>query len=107
MRAARDVEQDAVRRIDRDERGVALAPVGDVVEELAVACRVLGDDGKIRITRAGFGERQARPQPQGFRPRIDRDQVLGIAALAGDDERARIMRRPRSHDAIGRKPHQP
>ena len=41
MRAAADVEQNAVGRIGGEERRVALAPVGQGIEEARVGCLVL------------------------------------------------------------------
>ena len=107
MRAAGNVEQNAVGGIDGDERRIAQAPIGDLREKLAVVRQMFGDDGEIGVAGAGLGERQTRSQAQSFRRRIDGDQPLGIAALAGDDERARIMRWSCPRDAVGRKPHQP
>ena len=60
MRAAGNVEQEAVGRIDREQRRVALAPIGDGVEQAPVVRRMLGDDGEIGIARARFGERALR-----------------------------------------------
>ncbi len=108
MRAAADVEQDAVGRIDGDERRVACAPVGDGVDEMRVGGGVLRHRGEIGMHGARLRQRHGFAQAKPLRRRIDRDQHVGIAALAVDDAgrgRRDLTRRPR--EAVGRKPRQP
>ncbi len=106
MRAAADVEQDAVGRIDRDERRVALAPVGDGVEQARVGRLVLRHGGERGMHGAGLRQRHAGDEAALLRGGIDRDQEVEVAALAEDSERRRsLTRSPR--DAVGRKPLQP
>ena len=94
MRAAADVEQDAVGRIDGDERRVALAPVGDGVEQARVGGLVLRHGGERGMHGARLRQRQAGAQAEPLRRRIDRDQHVGIAALADNDDGEGGARRP-------------
>ena len=105
MRAAGDVEHQAVRRIEPDQRRVAVAPVGDRFEQLRVGRRIFLHDHEIGMHGARL--RQCLPpQAESFGCRIECDHLFGIAALAGDHQRARI-RRPLPRDTVGRKLLQP
>ena len=64
MRAAGDVEQQPVRRIEADQRRVAVAPVGDRFEQAPVGLRIGIRDGELRIHRARVGERHAGLEPE-------------------------------------------
>ena len=100
MRAAGDVEREAVRRVAGDERRVAQAPVGDVLQELRVGVRILRHDVERGMHRARLRQRQPRMKPEPHRGVVDRGEHVGIAALAVDGERrARILTRP--GDAVG------
>ncbi len=88
LRAAGDVEQNAVGRIERDERRIALAPFGDALDEFSVGRRIFGNDREIGMHGAGLRQRHAGPQPEPLRRRRNRDEFLDIAALGGDGERA-------------------
>ena len=106
MRAAADVEQDAVGRIGGHERRVALAPVGDGVEETRVGRLVLGHGCERGIHGAGLRQRETGDDAAPLRRGIDRDQEVEVAALAEDGEgRSGLTRLPR--DAVGRQPLQP
>ncbi len=105
VRAAADVEQDAVGRIDGDERRVALAPVGDGVEKTCVAGLVLRHCGERGMHGAGLRQRHAGSEAEARGFRVDSQQEVDVAALAEDDERRTLMRLPR--DAVGRKPVEP
>ena len=59
MRAAGDVEQQPVRRIEPDQRRIAVAPVGDRFEQREVGMRVRIRDRDPRMHRARVGERHA------------------------------------------------
>jgi len=106
MRAAGDIEQQPVRRVERGERRIANAPIGHGREQLRVGRRVFRHDVKIGMHGARLRQRDGQPQAAPFGDGIERHHGLGIAALAGDDERARI-RRPLPRDAVGRQPPQP
>ena len=111
MRATADVEEEAAG-IDRDERRIALAPVGEMIEQPRIRGHVLRDGGKVWVHGARLRERDAGLETDAFRRSIDGDQEIEIAAPSGDDEgragRASgdcLTRRPL--EAIGREPFQP
>jgi len=58
MGAAGNIQQQTVGRVDREQRGIALAPIGNAVEQASVVGRILGDHGEVGIARACFGERE-------------------------------------------------
>ncbi len=64
MRATRDVEHQSVRRIEPDERRVAVAPVRDGLEQDAVGVGIGVHDGEGRIHRLGIGQRHAVAQAE-------------------------------------------
>ena len=95
MRAAADVEQDAVGRIDGDERRIAQAPVGDGVEQAGVGGRILRHGDERGMHGARLRQRQAGAQAEPLRRRIDRRQQV-------DDCRA--CRRRRGEPLVTRCP---
>ncbi len=86
MRAAADVEQQAVGRVDRHQRRVAQAPVGDILQQGCVGLGVFLDRLQRRMHGARLRQREAGVQAEPFRRLVDGDDQLGIAALAVDDE---------------------
>ena len=82
MRAAADVEQNAVGWIGGEEGRVALAPVGHGVEEARVGCLVLRHRGEGGVHGAGLCQREAGGKSEPLRRGIDRDEKIEIAALA-------------------------
>ena len=104
--AAGDVEHEAVGRIEADQRRVAVAPVGDGIEQPAVCRRVARGDGKRGIHRARIGERHAQPQAEALRRIVHGHDPLGALDRLGDDQRL-IRRGQAAGEAIGRKPPQP
>ncbi len=91
MRAAADVEQDAVGRIKRNKRRVTQAAFRDGIEQAGVGGGVfrLGDERGMHGAR--LRQREPRAQPESLRRSIDRGQQVDIAALAVDDERRRSI----------------
>ena len=67
MGAARDVEHQAVGRIEADQRRITVAPVGDAFEQAPVRLLVARRDGQRRIHGARIGERHADPQAEPLR----------------------------------------
>ena len=59
MRAAGDVEHKTVRRIEPDQRRVAVAPIGDGFEQTPVGLRIGVRDRQARIHGARVGEPHA------------------------------------------------
>ena len=68
MGAAGDVEKQPMRRIERHQRREAVAPVGDVVQRLAVGGLVGVEHRQFGTDRAGIGERQADRRGRSARP---------------------------------------
>ena len=82
MRAAADVEQQAVGSVDRHQRRVAQAPVGDILQQRGVGLGVFLDRLQRRMHGARLRQRETRVQAEPFRRLVDGDDQLGIAALA-------------------------
>jgi len=106
MRAAADVEQNAVWGIEGDERRVALAPVGNGIEQAGVGRLILGHGRESWMHGAGLRQREARRESALLRRGVDHEQEIEVAALAEDDEGRRRLT-PQPGDAVGRKPTQP
>ena len=85
MRAAGDVEQQAVGRIAGDQRRVAQAPVGDFFQQLRVGLGVFLHGVELRMHGARLRQRHAGGETAPLRRLIDGDQQVGIAAFAVDD----------------------
>ena len=78
-----------MRRIQRHQRGEAVAPVGDVIEHLGVGRLVGIEHPQIRTDGAGIGERQADVQAKprrGVVEGVDLERVV----LLDDDNAGRI-----------------
>ncbi len=71
MGATRDVEDQPVGRVERDERGVARASLRQPVEPVLVEHRIVGDDGKLRHPCPRVGERHADAKPDRVRAGVD------------------------------------
>jgi hypothetical protein len=99
MRAAADVEQDAVGRIGGDERRVALTPVGNGLEQARIGRLILRHGGEGGMHGAGLRQRETCAQAEPFGRRVDREEEVEIAALAEDDERRRASFR-RVHQRV-------
>ena len=91
VRAAADVEQNAVGAIHGDQRRVALAPIGKGIEEARVGCLVLRHRNESGMHGAGLRQRQTVPHSRSFRRGINSDKDVDIAALAEDDKRLRCL----------------
>jgi len=72
MRAAADVEKQPIRRIEADERRIAVAPIGDLLEHCPVGGFIRIDRRKLRIHRAGIGKRHRCAQTKSCRFVIQR-----------------------------------
>src|SRR5262249_5438291 len=84
MRAAADIEQNAVGRIDGDERRVALAAVGNGVEKAGVGRLVLRHGRESWMHGAGLRQREAGVKSEPLRRGVDREEEIEVAALAED-----------------------
>jgi hypothetical protein len=117
MRAARNIEQEPIRRIETDQRRVTVAPVGDGDERAPVGLRIGVGDSDAREHRARVGERHAgsqsemrrrivhRGEPQCTLDRLDDGQRLAIRRVraAADVLRWRVSTR----QTIRHQPSQP
>ena len=104
--AAGDVEHKAVGRIEADQRRVAVAPVGDGVDETPVRFLVALGDRKRRIHGARIGERHAEPQAEALGRIVHGHDPLRALDRLDDDERL-IRRGQAAGEPIGRKAPQP
>ena len=90
MHAAGDVEKQAVRGIERHQRGEAVAPFGDGVQRESVGGFVGIVHPELRTDGARIGERQAdiETEPRG---RIVERKNLQRVVLPGDDDAGKII----------------
>jgi hypothetical protein len=106
MRAAGDVEQQAIRRIEADQWGVAVAPVGHGFEQPSIRLRIGVHDRQAWIHGAGVGEPHAD-----FKSEPRRSVGHGGDALRGLDGRGNDKNFNRlgraALDPVGREPPEP
>ena len=111
MGAAGHVEHDARGRIDPDQRGVAVAPVGDRLEQAQVGRRIAWRDLQRRMAGARIGERRADREAQARGRIVHRRDAQRAFDHVRDDERRALAfircRRGLPLEAVGRKPPQP
>ena len=91
MRAAADVEQQAVGRIAGHQRRVTQAPVGDGFEQGGIGFGVFGDRLDAGMHGARLRQREAGRETKPLGRLIDADEDFGIAALAGRRQAAKIV----------------
>ena len=87
-----------MRRIERHQRRKAVAPVGDIIERLAVGDFVGVEHRQFGADRAGIGERQA-DREAGTHGQIVEGVNQQRVVLLGDDDAGGITQR----DAVLRK----
>jgi len=87
-----------MRRIERHQRREAVAPVGDIVQRLAVGGLVGVEHRQLGADRAGIGERQA-DREAGTHGQIVEGVNQQRVVLLGDDDAGGITQR----DAVLRK----
>ena len=85
MRAAGDVEEQAVRGIQRHQRREAVAPVGDGVQRLRIRGLVGIEHLYVRADRAGIGQRQADLKSETGRGIVQRGNLQRVVLLCDDD----------------------
>lgn len=110
MGAAGDVEHDARGCVDPDQRGVAVAPVGDRVEQPLVGRGIARRDLERGMARARIGKRRADREAQARGRIVHRRDPQRALDHVGDDERPlALIRRggaaPRQ--AVRRQPPEP
>ena len=89
MRAAGDVQQQPIRRIEPDQRRVAVAPVGDRFEQLPIRMLVRIRDRDLRVHRTRIGERHAHLEAERGRGVVHGGEPQRALDGAGDDQRFR------------------
>ena len=107
MRAAGNVEEEAVGRIERDERRIAVRPVGDLFEKRAVGRLVRLRHEKVGNRAARIGKAQCRGGCRAARPSAStattRSAFLIFATTAsGTPLRRRAGRAPRRRRRMSR-----
>jgi len=117
MRAAGDIEEQTVRRVETHQRRVAVAPVGDGFEQTAIRFRIGIDHRQRRIARAGVGEAEPDLEAERFRRVVQRGDALRTLDRGDGDARRislrRVSLRPVSLllqmplDPVGREPPEP
>ena len=86
MRAAGDVEKQAMRQIQRHQRRETVAPVGDVVDQhLRIRGRIGVEHLDVRTDRAGIGERQADFEAEFGGGIVQRGNLQRVVLLGDDD----------------------
>ena len=107
MGGAGDVEHQAVAPVERDERRIARAGVGEALQQFRLRRRIgLGDDER-GMARASVGERQAGRQAEPRGVGVDADEPARVLDRRDDRERhadVNLMRAPR---AVRRQTRQP
>ena len=106
MRAAGDVEQQTIRRIEPDQRRIAVAPVGDGFEQTPVGLRIGVHDRQAWIHGARVGEPHADLKSEPRRAVGQRGDALRALDRGDDDEGFNRLGRA-ALDPVGRKPPQP
>ena len=90
MHAAGDVEKQAVRGIERHQRGEAVAPFGNGVQRVGVGGFIGIVHPHLRADGAGIGERQADIEAE-TRGRVVERKNLQRVVLLGDDDAGFII----------------
>ena len=107
MRDAGDVEHHAVAPVERDQRRIARAGVGEALQPCLLRRRIgLGDDQR-GMARARVGERQPRGQAEPRGAHVDADEPARVLDRRHDRKRrvdVDLMRAPR---AVRRQTRQP
>ena len=87
MRAAGDVEKEAVRSVQRHQRRVAVAPVGQRLDQPPVGFRIGLDDLERRIHGAGIGDARSAPEAEQLRLLIQGGDAARVVFLPAEGER--------------------
>ena len=92
MDAAGHVEKQPVAAVQRHQRGVAVAPVGQAFEQPHVGLRVGLDDIDAGMHGAGVGYAHAGLQLQPLSLRVEGRYALAVPVAVADDERRMRLR---------------
>ena len=91
MGAAGNIEKQAMRGIQRHQRGEAVAPGGDIAQRFGVGNLIGIEHFQLRTDRAGIGERQADRKTKMGGGIIQRGNLQRIV-LPGDDDAGKTLR---------------
>ena len=94
VRAAGNVEKQALWRIEDNDGREAFAPGGDVIECACVFVRISFDGGELGMDGARVCERHGQPQAERGGARINARQQEGAGFLGIDSEGAALRRLP-------------
>ncbi len=92
MGAAGDIQKQAMRRIERDQRRETVAPVGDVAERPGVGRLIGVEHCQMRTDGAGIGERQADGKAVMRGSIVERIDLKRVVLPGNDDARHFIWR---------------
>ncbi len=87
MRAAGDIQHQAIGAVGRDQRREARRPIGEALQIRCIGLRVERNDDDVRHPGARIGDRHAWLQPKRPRGRVHRLDLQAVADLRRQDER--------------------
>jgi hypothetical protein len=107
MGAAGDVEGKAVRRHEPDQRRIAIAPIGNRLQQTLVCLRIGMFHGKCRIHGARIGKSHPGAQPKAGCSIIEGRDAQRRFDRRDDNERLISRSGQDAREPIGREPSQP
>jgi hypothetical protein len=87
MRAARDVERQAIRKVEGNSRSKSLAKHGKTFKKPSVGLDICVSDGESRYPRTRICQRQSARQAKPHCPLINGRDPQGASFFFDDDER--------------------
>ena len=96
MRAAGDVQEQTMRRIERHQRREAIAPVGDAAQGFAVGYLIGIEHVDLRTDRTGIGQRQPDRETNPRGCIIQRGDDQRIVLFGDDDARKPLLHHGRA-----------
>jgi hypothetical protein len=106
MRAAGDIEQQTVRRIEPDQRGVTVTPIGDRFQQTAIGLEIRLHHRQRRIAGPRIGQSEADLEAEPRRAIGQRRDLLRAFDRCDDDKALNPFGRA-ALDPVGRKSPQP
>ena len=82
-----------MRRIERDERRIAVAPIGKLLQKRMIRRFIRLGDAKIRYRAARIGKALAEPDAPQLGGPVQRDDAHRVSDLGDDCERLPLRRR--------------
>jgi len=93
MGAAGNVEEETTRRIKRDQRRIAVTPIGDLFEERVIGILIFLRDAKVGDRAASIGKARAQAESTPLGNMIDGDDAERVFDLRYDRERQSLRKR--------------